>query len=174
LAEIDQGLKMNNLYSDPQWWLNEIEHRCRNQKKSSEEYRRANRRLTALFASSLIASVSGVGAGICADFQTHTVVRSIAESVETLAMFIASLLAGFTIDEWRNRAAILENATLLRPSVFHSLIDEVAKDRRLEPSKIENCYKLVRNGEGQMSKGGDDGLSALKAVIQNVIEKINA
>lgn len=89
-------------------------------------------------------------------------------------MFIASLLAGFTIDEWRNRAAILENATLLRPSVFHSLIDEVAKDRRLEPSKIENCYKLVRNGEGQMSKGGDDGLSALKAVIQNVIEKINA
>lgn len=121
---------------------------------------------------SFIVLALGIIVGIFADLQTANIIKSVEESLKTLLMFIAGILAGFTIDEYRNRAIILENASLLRPQVFREIIEEMERGGKLQASKAQRCLSHILNGKAQMSKSGDEGLSALKDVINNVIKEM--
>jgi hypothetical protein len=163
---------MNKEYCQTDWWVKQIEGECEKRKKKSEKYRKSNRRFKMLLLFSFIVLAFGIAIGMFADLQTTTITKSIGESLETLLMFIAGILAGFTIDEYRNRATILENASLLRPIVFKEMIKNMERKGKLQAPKVQKCLFHIQNGAAQMSKSGDEGLSVLKDVINNVIKEI--
>ena len=155
-----------------EWWVKQIEVKCEIRQKESEKYRKSDRRFKILLLSSFVVLAFGITTGVLTDLQTANLIKSIGESVETLLMFIAGILAGFTIDEYRNRSKILENASLLRPLIFKELIKELEQKDLLQSSQAINCISHIQNGASQMSKSGEEGLSALKDVINNVIKEI--
>ena len=163
---------MYNEYCDPQWWVNQIETRCKNTQKASERYVKSDRRFKKLLFLSFIFVAFGIVTGIFADLYMVNLIKSMGESLETLLMFIAGILAGFTIDEYRNRSMILENACRLRPLIFKKMINEMVQKGILQQSKVQICLSHIQNGAAQMSQSGDEGLSALKDVINNVIKEI--
>jgi len=163
---------MNKEYCRMEWWVKQIEVKCEVRQKESEKYRKSDCRFKILLLSSFVVLAFGISIGMLADLQTANIIKSIGESLETLLMFIAGILAGFTIDEYRNRATILENSSLLRPSIFEELIKEMGKRGKLQASQVQKCLLHIQNGAAQMSKSGDEGFSALKDVINNVIKEI--
>lgn len=116
---------MNKEYCRTEWWVEQIEVKCKARQKESEKYRKSDHRFKILLLFSFVVLAFGIAIGMVADLQTANIIKSIGESLETLLMFIAGILAGFTIDEYRNRASILENSSLLRPSIFKELIEEM-------------------------------------------------
>lgn len=163
---------MNKEYCRREWWVKQIEVKCEARQKESEKYRKSDRRFKILLFFSFLVLAFGIAIGMLADLQTANIIKSIEESLETLLMFITGILAGFTIDEYRNRASILENSSLLRPSIFEELIKGMGQRGDLQASQVQKCFSYIQNGAAQMSKGGDEGLSALKDVINNVIKEI--
>ena len=164
---------MNNKYREIDWWIEQIEAKCKEEQKKSEKYRKSDHIFKILCIFSCIVLVFGIAIGLLTDLQTVNLIKRIGESIETFLLFIAGILAGFTIDEYRNRATILENSSLLRPSIFKKMICDIGtKLNWNSSSKFQNCFKYIQDGASQMSKSGDEGLSALKEVIKNVIDEI--
>jgi len=163
---------MNKEYCKAEWWVRQVEAKCETKQRESEKYRKSDHRFKILLLFSFIVLAFGIAIGIFTDLQTANFIKSIGESLKTLLMFIAGILAGFTIDEYRNRSTILENASLLRPLIFEEIIKEMEQKGILQPSQIQKCILHIQNGAAQMSKSGDEGLSALKDVVNNVIKEI--
>ena len=163
---------MNKEYCKEEWWLRQIKTKCETKQKESENYIKSNNRFKILLLFSFIVLTFGIVVGIITDLQTTNFAKSIGESIKTLLMFIAGILAGFTIDEYRNKSIILENASLLRPLIFEEIIKEIGQKGIIQTSQIQKCISHIQNGASQMSKSGGEGFAALKEVVNNVIKEI--
>ncbi|MBW9221516.1 hypothetical protein KKP97_00440 [Methanothermococcus sp. SCGC AD-155-C09] len=177
---------MKDKYCKVEWWINQIEDKCKTIQKESEEYKKSNREFMKWSLISFFTFVLGIIIGLCdlfvfvlgidiglrTDLNAVNIIKSIGESCETTLLFIATILAGFAINEYRNRSNILKNASSLRPEIFEEMIQEMGKKGILQQSQVDKCISYIQNGESQMRKSGNEGLSYLKDVINNVINKI--
>jgi len=163
---------MNKEYCNSQWWLTQIETRCKNEQKRCERYTNSDVRSRELLIISFIVVFLGIIVGLLADLQASSLIKSIGKGFETLLMFIAGIIVGFTIDEYRNKSTILEESSLLRPRKFEEIVKEIQRGGKINQSQADRCISYIENGASQMSKSGEAGLSALKNVIDNVIREM--
>ena len=163
---------MKNKYCKVEWWINQIENKCKIVQKESEEYKKSDHEFKKWFCISIFVFVLGVVIEFCANLQSENFIKAICKSCKTTLLFIASILAGFAIYEYRNRSKILENASSRRAEIFEEIIQELENKGILEPSQVNKCIRHITNGATQMGKSGKEGLSALKDVVEKVIKEI--
>lgn len=184
---------MSKDYKNQKGWLNEVESGCKQAQKGTERFKKSDVRFKKLLLFSFI--VVGIGIFIGFLFQdtsttmltgkitdnntvvilketSYGIAPRIIRSVETLIMFVAGIIVGFTIDESRNRTTIIEESCSLRSQKLEEMVEELRKGNTIDSSQASKCLSQIQNGAPQMNKSGNDGFIALKEVVNNILNEI--
>jgi hypothetical protein len=179
---------MNDDYDDVNWWLAEVNKRCINSLKKSTKIKKSNKKFTILLIVSLFFIIfyifleflfpeTSVSKYVGTITENNTIIYNelttvdsnrIFQSIGNLFLFVAGIVFGFTIDEYRNKRIILEESCLLRSQALKNIIIELNGEKIIENDQAERCKKIIENGASQIDQYGDIGINALNDVIENI------
>ena len=176
-----------------EWWTREVKSKCIDEQRKTNKFIKSNVRFRSLFVLSFVVMAVGISIGFLfkstdtsiltgkmADNNAVIILKdtyyglsaNVIRSVETLIMFIVGIIVGFSIDEHRNRSTIIEEACLLRPHKLEEIVKELDNKGEINHSQALSCIYHIQNGAAQMSKSGDEALTALKDVVSNILKEI--
>ncbi|MCL0075640.1 hypothetical protein M1O17_01995 [Dehalococcoidia bacterium] len=147
----------------PEWFKDKVESKAVKTQKETAAYKHV-RMLFWLFLSIFVITLS-VG--------VYLNVVCVIQGWGAVALFFSGLFAGLTIDKFRSKRSVLEEAYAQRGNALMELISELHKNGTIDEYKAETCNGIIKDGYSQMQLPSDQGSQALQNVITRIVEQVS-